>query len=576
MRPTIPLIVLAPILHAQLIPAGQPLPRKAKPPVVFLNGYQPFCSETPFATNFGKFDQLFQATGRVTAFFDNCTLNGKPPIEQVASAFAAFLSALRYDDNTSVDQVDIVAHSMGGNVVRSYLAGKQTGGGFLPPARHGIRKIVFIATPHWGGPYSGDVQQMELASGSPFIFDLATWNQGTDDLRGIDSLALAGNAGTGRVSATAFDDGSVLLSSASIGFAQPGKTRILPYCHTANGLITLEGNCAPGAPGIAQGLNASDPNAAAVLSFLNDTDDWKSIGQAAEQNQFLGTGGTLQVRARTSNDQSLTIQKATSTSKDLNISSDSIAWTELIAAQKQALMLTTPSGTVQSSVTVLPASGIALTAKDGPTISRVFPAASAVYPLAIAPGTFASIYGTNLAAAPTPAPSGPFPLSLGGVQVTIGGVPIPLQFVSQGQINAVIPDTVSGLVVLTVMNSSGRHSVNVLIEPSVPAIFTQNQSGSGPAAALNGITNVLVTPANPLHSGDYVSLYLTGLGATTQPDVVVGGKACAVTFAGPAPGYPGLDQINCQLAAGTAPGDSTPVVVTASGRSSNVVTLAVR
>jgi uncharacterized protein (TIGR03437 family) len=176
--------------------------------------------------------------------------------------------------------------------------------------------------------------------------------------------------------------------------------------------------------------------------------------------------------------------------------------------------------------------------------------------LAVAPGEIVSIYGTNLAVS----------------QVTVGGAYAAIDYNGPSQINAVVPGSVQGLVPFTVTNASGSHSVNVLIQPAVPAIYTQDQSGAGPAAALNGVTNVLVTSSAPLHAGDYVSLYLTGLGSTTNPTVTVGGEPCPVTYAGAAPGFPGLNQINCRIPA-IAASTAAPVYVTAAGRTSNEVTL---
>ena len=97
-------------------------------------------------------------------------------------------------------------------------------------------------------------------------------------------------------------------------------------------------------------------------------------------------------------------------------------------------------------------------------------------------------------------------------------------------------------------------------EAAAPAIFTQDSSGTGPASALKATDQSLVTADNPLHAGDSVELYATGLGLTTprngldyavqQPTVTVGGVACPVTFAGAAPNYVGLDQINCTIPRG--------------------------
>ena len=287
------------------------------------------CGNNQFAANFGQFDQFLQAAGRTTVLFDNCLYPNKPPIEELGNHLRDFLAALQYPDGTPATPVDVVAHSMGGLIVRSYLAGKQTTEGvFQPPPNPGIRKAVFLATPNFGSPFGDlfgiDVQAQELGSGSTFVFDLATWNQGTDDLRGIDALALAGNGGTGVAVAPGLDDGVVSLTSASIGFAELGRTRVIPYCHTGSSLVSLVNLCSSNTPVIAQAVNATDANVAATLSFLNGTPDWRSIGQDATQNPFLSTRGGLEARAKSSTDQYLTIQKATA-GKDLNINSGNVA-----------------------------------------------------------------------------------------------------------------------------------------------------------------------------------------------------------------------------------------------------------
>jgi uncharacterized protein (TIGR03437 family) len=91
---------------------------------------------------------------------------------------------------------------------------------------------------------------------------------------------------------------------------------------------------------------------------------------------------------------------------------------------------------------------------------------------------------------------------------------------------------------------------------------------------------------NPLHAGDYVELYATGLGATTTrnglnyanltPAVTIGGQDCPVTYAGRAPGYVGLDQINCIVPSGLGANATAPVAVTSGARISDTATLAVQ
>jgi uncharacterized protein (TIGR03437 family) len=82
-------------------------------------------------------------------------------------------------------------------------------------------------------------------------------------------------------------------------------------------------------------------------------------------------------------------------------------------------------------------------------------------------------------------------------------------------------------------------------------------------------------PARPLHAGDVVTLYLTGIGrkaqtfgegaapqkasvATETVQITVEGLPARVLYAGVQPQYPGLDQISIQLPKYTlGPGKTT-------------------
>ncbi len=210
--------------------------------------------------------------------------------------------------------------------------------------------------------------------------------------------------------------------------------------------------------------------------------------------------------------------------------------------------------------------------KPGPLIIRAFPAAAAIFPIELAPRMLISIYGSDLASGTD-------------AQVLVNGTATSLYYTSATQINALLPASASGLTPLTVQNSAGKHTVNIYVEAAAPAIFTQDSSGAGAAAALKASDQSLVTADNPLHAGDYVELYATGLGLTTlmngfdnavqQPTVTVSGVNCPINFAGAAPGFVGLDQINCMIPAG-ASNSSAPVVITSGNRISNTATLAVQ
>jgi pimeloyl-ACP methyl ester carboxylesterase len=317
------------LLGAQLIPSGSPIPKGPHPPVVFMNGYQPSCGNSSFSSTFGNADQILQAGQVSSVFFDNCTVtsssSGRPAIEALGVAFGAFLGGLRHTDGTAVTEVDVVAHSMGGLILRSYLAGKAdtTPARYAPPANPGVRKAVFLATPHFGTSLAGllgtDVQTQEMSLGSQFLFDLNTWNQGLDDLRGVDALAIAGTGGTGLESGTvsfggALDDGVVTLTSASLGFLRPGRTRLVPACHASISLLVSFGFCSSNAQPIAAIMDASNITGQMVLSFLTGTTNWQSLGQPIEENGLASALGGLNLQLQDSTGTPLTSIGGTVTS----------------------------------------------------------------------------------------------------------------------------------------------------------------------------------------------------------------------------------------------------------------------
>ena len=304
------------------------------PPVVLLNGWQFPTSLTEWLTSgtcppsipsrtFGSLETQLKASQSasvgtpvnnsirgagvpVVYFFDNCVEAPNALIENLGAALGQVLNLIRYDDGRLVPQVDVVAHSMGGLIVRAYLSGLQTNGTFSPPANPRVRKFVEIATPNFGSFLSANnslltqlgTQSAEMIPGSPFLWNLATWNQRGDDVRGVDGLAIVGNAGYWQphdlslTPSPKLSDGVVSITSASLGFVplsyarNPSRTRVLNYCHSdsssgAGSFIDCNGQ-----GGIAN-VDQAPETAAIVLSFLENTSDWQSIG-SSNQTQYGG------------------------------------------------------------------------------------------------------------------------------------------------------------------------------------------------------------------------------------------------------------------------------------------------
>ncbi len=134
----------------------QSVPSSAtKPPVVLLNGWQggirnggcPI-SSGPSAT-FGPFmaGDLQSDGVPVVYFFDNCIEDPDGLIEDLGNALGQVLGLIRYDTGALVPEVDLIGHSMGGLIARSYLAGLRSDGSLAPPLDPRVRKFIEIATP---------------------------------------------------------------------------------------------------------------------------------------------------------------------------------------------------------------------------------------------------------------------------------------------------------------------------------------------------------------------------------------------------------------------------------------------
>ena len=222
---------------------------------------------------------------------------------------------------------------------------------------------------------------------------------------------------------------------------------------------------------------------------------------------------------------------------------------------------------------------------------------------ALAPGQVGSIFGESLALTAEAATALPLPTSLGGASVRLAdGAALPLLFASPEQINFIVPWDVpaEGAYGLAV-ELGGARTPPLILEraPVNPAVFTIDQSGSGQAAALIAGTGVLAAPAGltassrPARPGEFLEIYATGLGAvipeTPVDDAAMEGLAEAVelpavlfgdveaipVFAGRAPGFVGLYQINVRIPEQAPRGPEVRLTVRSLGITSRPVSAAI-
>jgi uncharacterized protein (TIGR03437 family) len=206
---------------------------------------------------------------------------------------------------------------------------------------------------------------------------------------------------------------------------------------------------------------------------------------------------------------------------------------------------------------------------------------------------------------------------------------------SAGQINLVVPSELpeSGTVAVVVTTQSGTSaSFTLSMAAAAPGIFVIPSSlnptrrtaavlfantawrvvPDALAQELNlagnchsGGISTAATCGEPAKAGDFIQIYMTGLGKATpdgdpagiplptgtvapadgktvyltlsQPSVAIGGVPALVSFSGLAPGFAGLYQMNVQIPPGAPAGDDVQLIVTMpNGQADSSTTIAIR
>jgi uncharacterized protein (TIGR03437 family) len=111
---------------------------------------------------------------------------------------------------------------------------------------------------------------------------------------------------------------------------------------------------------------------------------------------------------------------------------------------------------------------------------------------------------------------------------------------------------------------------------AAPGIFTVND-GTGQIAA-NNQDGSINSAANPAARGSVVSLYATGQGSgPASITLTIAGYNAPILYAGSAPGFSGLMQINAQIPSGfLPPGDQAVLLTVGAAVSQTGVTLAIK
>ena len=462
------------------------------------------------AATFGNLPAYLLSDGvPAVYFFDNCAQDANQPIETLANDFGKFLNTITYDNGQQVPQIDVVAFSMGGLIVRAYLAGLQANGALTPPANPLVHNLVLIATPNFGSfltaNYTSSIpagtQSAELIPGSSFLWNLATWNQRVDDLHGVNAIAVIGNAGSYISNLTGISlgngsDGVVSLASASLGFVsqQASVTRIVPYCHVDPGSFTNPTfgplNCS--GTGIANVTDQNHLTGRIVRSFLTGTTDWQSIGSTPVADPYLSIdGGTFFAMVNEAGNYVTDITQVQWGTLSLQTGGDggTIFFNDFVAGTGDYEAFSQSLGTVNCG-TVTEAVGYFAAAR-----CKLDTAIISIGPLSNVPGRVIS------AGSAITLTGADFGFLCNGCKVTAtppsgSAVSLSVSSWSGTSITAQLPATLTGLLTISVLSTTGNDSITAMvaalptISVSQPSLqFTAGVGGSNPASQSIEITN---------------------------------------------------------------------------------------
>jgi uncharacterized protein (TIGR03437 family) len=210
----------------------------------------------------------------------------------------------------------------------------------------------------------------------------------------------------------------------------------------------------------------------------------------------------------------------------------------------------------------------------------------------IAPGEFITIFGTGLPLRSSVVP--PFPTNLNGVQLLINNKAVPLYLITEFQVFAVVPFSITGSTATIVLDNNGTRSntITVPVAATAPGIATVLQSGIG-LGAIQHADGTPVSASKPAARGETIVIYATGLGQVTPPVAdgfpapgsplaktnsvltVFFNGTCAnspncdasnIGYQGLTPTYAGLYQINVTVPMNTLTGLAVPLaLITANG-----------
>jgi uncharacterized protein (TIGR03437 family) len=451
--------------------------------------------------------------------------------------------------------------------------------------------------------FQGDYVQSIAASSNAILAVTRSSTGGSPTIHRIDlptlsssqlpSLGVYNNTVALNTVLSASPNGANILIASSDGHVMLYDANVDSFTASRQDFTALSGSYAASAFGqYVVGPNLLNASLVPALQFENGTgnasgfafvDQFAFRSTAPNQGSGISSAPGVIQRLDLSNG-SGSVSRATRMAEAPLLTSGSSVFTRTLAplANRTAIINLTVSG-----FTVLSWNYDASVAP--PHIDNIVNAAD--YTANIAPGGLISVFGEQLSPVNLATSEIPVPTALADSCLTVNGLPVPILFVSPGQINAQMPFEMIGDVTMILRTPGGvSDNFNLSIIPGAPAVFRANIPQLGPTPVVVRNSNgKLVTGADPVHRGDALIIWATGLGQTTPagqtglpspskplaqalnvPQITLGNMDLPLIYAGLAPHYVGVYQINVQVPRNVPSGLSVPLVINQGGTSTTI------
>jgi uncharacterized protein (TIGR03437 family) len=467
----------------------------------------------------------------------------------------------------------------------------------LLPGGHFARSIAvsnaaILALARNEGPDApGAIDSINLAAGSASALpSLGVWENQIPTSTGVLTASPSGSS----ILMVTSDGNVALYSAASNSFvvSRHDLTSLSGAFAASDYGVYVAGNSILNASLVPSGTLSTTGLASSGFSFVNQSGYVAAAGSASTAGTMVqmsslqagAAGATQQVLMTEAPLLPVDISSASAIANTFGTYGSGGNNTHAATSFSRSLAVLPNAGTVVAlSTSGLTLLGTSYPATPVPQVNAVTSAADGS--AAVAPGGLITIYGQNMSGANFAADQVPLTTGLGSSCIGVNGSPIPLLYVSPGQINAQLPFNATGNATLTIHTPDGlSNNFPLTVQPAAPSIFVANSGSNTLGLVVRNINGQIVTPTNPIHPKDAVTIYLTGMGQTSpaipagavapsdplsrvsqQPAVTIAGMDLAVSYAGLAPGEVGVYQINATVPESVLTGISMPLTINQGG-----------